>query len=183
MKEITYKTVVFGGGCFWCTEAFFQEVRGVVEATSGYSGGNSETQPTYHEVSLGMSGHAEVVQITFDPTIITYEELLVIFMTTHNPTLLNRQGADVGTQYRSIVFYDTPEEKQIIDIAFKELQTYFDKPILTEVSEKKTFFKAEEKHQDYYENNPEYLYCKEIIEPKLERFRKQYGEMLIKKAS
>ncbi|MDO1501647.1 peptide-methionine (S)-S-oxide reductase MsrA [Winogradskyella maritima] len=181
MKNTTYKTAIFGGGCFWCTEAFFQEVKGVINVTSGYSGGNSEEEPTYQAVSLGMTGHAEVVHITYNPEIVTYEELLVIFMITHNPTLLNRQGADIGTQYHSVVFYETPREKQIIDIVFKELQPFFDKPIVTEVSPRKTFFKADEKHQDYYKNNPEYRYCTAVIEPKLSKFRKQYAEMLAQK--
>lgn len=172
------KLATFGGGCFWCTEAIFQEVQGVHTVTSGYSGGNTDDCPSYHAVCSGMTGHAEVIQVEYDPEVIHFEELLVIFMTTHNPTLLNRQGADRGTQYRSIIFYETVKEKAIVDLVIKELQPFFDKPIVTEVKRFERFFKADERHQKYYQLNKQFGYCTAVIEPKLAKFRKQYAEKL-----
>ncbi len=176
------KTATFGGGCFWCTEAIFQEVAGVVSVTSGYSGGITNDAPTYEDVCSGLTGHAEVIQIEYNPNCIYYEELLVIFMTTHNPTLLNRQGADVGTQYRSIVFFENSKEKAIIEIVFRELEPYFERQILTEVKRFEHFFKAEDRHQQYYQLNKRFGYCTAVIEPKLIEFRRQYADRL-KKAS
>ncbi|WP_396638528.1 peptide-methionine (S)-S-oxide reductase MsrA [Maribacter sp. R77961] len=168
----------FGGGCFWCTQAIFQEVRGVINVTSGYSGGNIADYPSYHAKCSGMIGHAQVVQLEYDPNVISYEELLIIFMTTHDPTLLNQQGTDIGLQYRSIIFYENVKERAIIDIVIKELQPYFDKPIVTEVKRYERFFKAEERQQQYYQLNKQYGYCTTVMEPKMAQFRKQYAERL-----
>lgn len=167
-----------GGGCFWCTEAVFNEVNGVEKVVSGYSGGNVPGKPTYREVCSGLTGHAEVIQITFNPEIISYEELLVIFMTTHDPTTLNKQGADVGTQYRSVVFYHDENQKEIAQEVVAELSKYFDNPIVTEISPLINFFEAEEYHQNYYANNTAEGYCSMVISPKLSKFRKLYADKL-----
>ncbi len=167
-----------GGGCFWCTEAVFNEVNGVEKVVSGYSGGNVPGKPTYREVCSGLTGHAEVIQITFNPEIISYEELLVIFMTTHDPTTLNKQGADVGTQYRSVVFYHDEIQKEIAQEVVAELSKYFDNPIVTEISPLINFFEAEEYHQNYYANNTAEGYCSMVISPKLSKFRKLYADKL-----
>lgn len=172
------KLATFGGGCFWCTEAIFQEVNGVLNVTSGYSGGDVDECPSYYAVCSGMTGHAEVIQVEYDPEIIHFDEILTIFMTTHNPTALNRQGADKGTRYRSIIFYETLKEKAIIDLVINGLQNYFDKPIVTEVKRFERFFKAEERHQRYYQHNRQFGYCTTVIEPKLMKFRKRYAEKL-----
>lgn len=171
---------VFGGGCFWCTEAIFQEVKGVKKVESGYSGGEV-VNPTYREVTTGRTGHAEVVQITYDATQISFEELITIHLTTHDPTTLNRQGADTGTQYRSVMFYQTDEEKQIINQRIEEIQAYLDSSIVTEVAPLQAFYKAEDYHQNYYRNNPAQGYCQIVIEPKLIKFRKNYQEKLVQK--
>jgi len=167
-----------GGGCFWCTEAVFNEVNGVEKVVSGYSGGNVPGKPTYREVCSGLTGHAEVIQITFNPEIVSYEELLVIFMTTHDPTTLNKQGADVGTQYRSVVFYHDEIQKEIAQEVVAELSKYFDNPIVTEISPLINFFEAEEYHQNYYANNTAEGYCSMVISPKLSKFRKLYADKL-----
>ena len=132
----------FGGGCFWCTEAVFQEVNGVQKVVSGYSGGNVPGHPTYREICSGLTGHAEVVQITFDANVISYEDILVVFMTSHDPTTLNRQGADHGTQYRSVIYYHTKEQKEIADLVLKEIAPYYVNLIVTEVSPLKVFYEA-----------------------------------------
>jgi len=181
MTTENIQTVTFGAGCFWCTEAIFQEVAGVHEVFSGYSGG-ATTNPTYYEVCSGTTGHAEVVQITYDPSIISYEELLIIFMTTHNPTSLNRQGADRGTQYRSIILYQNTKEKEIAETVLTTLQPYFDKPIVTEIAPLNVFYKAEEGHQNYYRSNTQQGYCQVVIDPKLAKFRKLYADKLKKTA-
>ena len=168
-----------GGGCFWCTEAVFEEVNGVEKVVSGYSGGNVPGRPTYREICSGLTGHAEVVQITFNADIISYEDILVIFMTTHDPTTLNRQGADRGTQYRSVIFYHDDKQKEIAEIVIKELAQYYENPIVTEISEAVTFFEAEKEHQDFYKNNPDYGYCSFVIEPKLSKLRKLHADKLI----
>ena len=154
-----------GGGCFWCTEAVFQEVKGVEKVISGYAGGNVPGEPTYREICSGLTGHAEVIQITFNANIISYQDIIVIFMTTHDPTTLNQQGADRGTQYRSVVYYHSEEQKKIIEQVFSELESYFPKPIVTEVSEAIVFHEAEIGHQDYYNNNSEAGYCRAVIDP------------------
>ncbi|MCB4799121.1 peptide-methionine (S)-S-oxide reductase MsrA [Neotamlana laminarinivorans] len=168
----------FGGGCFWCTQAMFQELIGIEKAVSGYSGGTVPGHPTYKEVCSGLTGHAEVVQITFDADKISYKELATIFMTTHDPTTLNRQGADVGTQYRSVIYYHNETQKEIAEAVLKEVASYFDDPIVTEITEASTFYEAEEYHQDYYNNNTTQGYCNAVITPKLAKFRKLYASKL-----
>lgn len=168
----------FGGGCFWCTEAIFQEVKGVEKVVSGYSGGNAPGKPTYREVCSGLTGHAEVVQVTFDANIISYEDILIIFMTTHDPTTLNRQGADVGSQYRSVIFYHNENQKEIAEVVVKEMSQYFENPIVTEISPLAIFYEAEAEHQDYYINNQEQGYCSFVITPKLMKLRKLHANKL-----
>lgn len=167
-----------GGGCFWCTEAVFQEVKGVENVVSGYSGGNVPGRPTYREICSGLSGHAEVVQITFDANVISYEDILIIFMTTHDPTTLNRQGADRGTQYRSVIFYHNDNQKEIAEAVIKELTPYYENSIVTKVSEAVTFFEAEKEHQDFYQSNPNFGYCNFVIDPKLAKLRKLHSDKL-----
>lgn len=176
-KEIA----TFGGGCFWCTEAFFAALDGVEKVESGYSGGQ-QANPTYKEVCSGLTGHAEVVQITYDPEKVSFEELLEVFFATHNPTTLNRQGADVGTQYRSVIFYHNVDQKKISELIIKELNTQkiFKDPIVTEVSTFEKFYKAEDYHQDYFANNPRQPYCNAVINPKMEKFKKLFKEKLKK---
>lgn len=168
----------FGGGCFWCTEAIFQELKGIEKVESGYTGGNAPGNPTYREVCSGLTGHAEVVQITFDSDIISFKEILIIFMTTHDPTTLNRQGADVGTQYRSVIYYHDDFQKEIAEQVIKEVSTYYENPIITEISPLSVFYKAEDYHQDYYRNNKEQGYCSFVITPKLSKLRKLYADRL-----
>ncbi|NNK39733.1 MAG: peptide-methionine (S)-S-oxide reductase MsrA [Winogradskyella sp.] len=175
-KNIQIATV--GGGCFWCTEAVFQELKGVESVVSGYSGGNAPGHPTYREICSGLTGHAEVIQITFNADIISYEELLIIFMTTHDPTTLNRQGADKGTQYRSVIFYHDDAQKKIAEDVLKAMATYYEDPIVTELSPLEVFYKAEDYHQDYYKNNKEQGYCNFVITPKLVKLRKLYADKL-----
>jgi peptide-methionine (S)-S-oxide reductase len=172
------KIATFGGGCFWCTEAVFQEVKGVIKVVSGYSGGNVPGRPTYREVCSGLTGHAEVVQVTFDANIISYQDILVIFMTTHDPTTLNRQGADRGTQYRSVIYYHNETQREIAEVVIKELTQYYENPIVTEVSSAVTFYEAEKEHQDYYRNNQTQGYCSFVITPKLMKLRKLHADKL-----
>lgn len=180
MSNPTYEVATVGGGCFWCTEAVFQEVKGIHKVVSGYTGGNAPGKPTYREICSGLTGHAEVVQITFDPTVLAFKDLLVIFMTTHDPTTMNRQGADVGTQYRSVIYFHNKEQKQTANLVIKELADSFDDPIVTEVSPLATFYEAEEYHQDYYKNNSSQGYCSFVITPKLSKLRKQHADKLRK---
>lgn len=175
-KNIQIVTV--GGGCFWCTEAVFQEVKGVIAVVSGYSGGTVPGHPTYREICSGLTGHAEVVQITFDANIISFEEILLIFMTTHNPTTLNKQGADVGTQYRSVIFYHNDVQKDIAQNVINKVAPYYNDPIVTEVTALETFYNAEDYHQNYYKNNPDQGYCSFVIAPKLAKFRQLYNDKL-----
>ena len=175
-RNIQLATV--GGGCFWCTEAIFQEVKGVEKVVSGYAGGNAPGRPTYREVCSGLTGHAEVIQITFDANVISYADILVIFMTTHDPTTLNRQGADVGTQYRSVIFYHNEEQKEIAKTVLAELAPYFDSKIVTEISEIPIFYEAEDYHQNYFRNNTSQGYCSYVITPKLNKLRKLYADKL-----
>ncbi|MCH2034967.1 MAG: peptide-methionine (S)-S-oxide reductase MsrA [Tenacibaculum sp.] len=172
------KIATVGGGCFWCTEAVFNQIKGVEKVVSGYAGGNVPGYPTYREVCSGLTGHAEVVQISYDPEVISCQEILIIFMTTHDPTTLNRQGADVGTQYRSVIYYTNGEEKSVIEEVVKQVQPYYDNPIVTEVSELPTFYPAEEYHQNYYANNKEQGYCNFVITPKISKLRKLYADKL-----
>ncbi len=168
-----------GGGCFWCTEAIFENVKGVHSVISGYSGG-ARKNPTYEQVCSGATGHAEVVQVKFDPNEISYDEILEIFFKTHDPTTLNRQGADVGTQYRSVIFYNRDEQKQKAEFYKSKLneEKIWKDPIVTEISPLKEFYEAEKYHQDYYENNPNQGYCSFVITPKLEKFKKVFKEKL-----
>ncbi|MEJ2584013.1 MAG: peptide-methionine (S)-S-oxide reductase MsrA [Robiginitalea sp.] len=167
-----------GGGCFWCTEAVFQRVRGVEKVISGYSGGTVPGKPTYREICSGRTGHAEVVRILFDPALISYRDLLLIFMGTHDPTTLNRQGADVGTQYRSVIFYHDTAQKQVAEKTLSELQEYFDDPIVTQVSPLTNFYEAEQDHQDFYNLHSTQGYCRYVIDPKLEKLRAQFASFL-----
>lgn len=167
-----------GGGCFWCTEAVFQEVRGVEKVISGYTGGTAPGKPTYREVCSGRTGHAEVVQITFDKNVISFQDILKIFMTTHDPTTLNRQGADAGTQYRSVIYYHNAEQQKIAKTVFSEMAGYFDAPIVTELTEQSIFYEAEASHQDYYRNNSSQGYCNAVINPKLAKLRKMHADKL-----
>jgi len=169
----------FGGGCFWCTEAVFKELQGVASVTSGYSGGHV-INPAYREVTTGRTGHAEVVEIEFDPTVISFQELLEVFWATHDPTTLNRQGADVGSQYRSVIFYHNEKQKEIAEEIKRKLNEakVFEKTVVTEISPWENFFRAENYHQDYYENNPQQGYCQFVIVPKLNKFRKIFKDKL-----
>lgn len=173
------ETATFGGGCFWCTEAIFKSLKGVEDVASGYSGGTMKN-PLYDDVCSGTTGHAEVIQITFDSTVISFRELLEIFWSTHDPTTLNRQGADVGTQYRSVIFYHTEEQKEIAERYKKELNdaNVFNKPVVTEISPFKKFYEAENYHQDYFENNSTKAYCQIVIVPKLKKFKEIFGDKL-----
>jgi peptide-methionine (S)-S-oxide reductase len=171
----------FGSGCFWCTEAVFQRVNGVEQVVSGYMGGRVKN-PSYKEVTTGQTGHAEVIQLTYNPAIISYDELLEIFWGTHDPTTLNRQGADVGTQYRSVVFYHSEEQKALTESYKKKLDSSgaFDSPIVTEISPAKEFYVAEDYHQNYFNLNGNAPYCTYVIQPKLEKFKKVFTEKLKK---
>lgn len=167
-----------GGGCFWCTEAVFQEVKGVEKVISGYSGGNAPGRPTYREICSGLTGHAEVVQITFDANVISYEDILVIFMTTHDPTTLNKQGADHGTQYRSVIYYHDDKQSQMAKQVINQVAAYYDNPIVTEISPLTIFYEAEKEHQDYYRNNQTQGYCSFVITPKLAKLRQLHADKL-----
>ncbi len=178
MSDNTYMLATFGGGCFWCTEALFQQVRGVKKVRSGYSGGKVPGKPTYREVCSGLTGHAEVVQVEFDESEISYRDLLLIFMSTHDPTTLNRQGADVGSQYRSVIYFHDEQQKEVAKQVISEMASYFPDPIVTEVSPLGTFYEAEDYHQNYYSNNSEQGYCNYVITPKLAKLRKNFADKL-----
>jgi peptide-methionine (S)-S-oxide reductase len=169
------------GGCFWCLEAVFDEVKGVQSLESGYTGGHVEN-PSYKAVCTGMTGHAEAVRITFDPNIVSYRDLLNVFFGIHNPTTLNRQGADVGTQYRSAIFYHDEEQKKIAEEVIKDLeaQNIWDHPIVTTLEKMNGFYVAEDYHQEYFANNPFQPYCMAVVAPKVAKFRKHYMNMLKK---
>jgi peptide-methionine (S)-S-oxide reductase len=177
-------TATFGTGCFWCTEAIFQELNGVHKVTSGYSGGHV-VNPTYEQVTSKNTGHAEVVQIVFDPETISFDELLEVFWQVHDPTTLNRQGADVGPQYRSAIFYHNANQKEKAEYYKAELDKSgaFQNAIVTEISPFKQFYTAEGYHQDFYANNPNYGYCTYVIKPKLDKFRKVFAEKLRRNSS
>ena len=164
-----------GGGCFWCVEAVFQELEGVGFVESGYAGGE-RPNPTYQEVCTGNSGHAEVAQVHFDPGIIGYREILEVFFATHDPTTLNQQGADIGTQYRSVIFFETPQQREIAEQLLAELDAreLFDRPIVTEIAELEAFYPAEDDHQDYYRRNTQQGYCQAVISPKMAKFRSEF---------
>ncbi len=168
-----------GGGCFWCTEAIFDQLKGVDKVESGYSGGKVP-DPSYEDVCTGSTGHAESIQITFNPKQISFKDILQIFFTTHDPTTLNRQGADVGTQYRSAIFYHNPEQEAVAKEVIKETNTakIWKKPIVTEVTPFKAFYKAEDYHQEYFKNNARQPYCQVVIAPKIVKLREHYREKL-----
>jgi peptide-methionine (S)-S-oxide reductase len=172
MKET--ETIAFGGGCFWCTEAVFELFNGVVKTTAGYAGGTMK-DPTYEDVCTGDTGHAEVLQIEYDPKIINLEKLLDVFFTMHDPTSLNRQGADSGTQYRSIILYSSDGQRAAIDKFIDQVKGTFKRPIVTEVKKLDKFYPAEDYHQKYYEKNPGAGYCSVVISPKVKKIKEKYG--------
>lgn len=173
------EVATLAGGCFWCLEAVYNQLRGVLKVESGYAGGHIPN-PTYQQVCTGSTGHAEVVQVTFDPDEISFRDLLEIFFTIHDPTTLNRQGADVGTQYRSAIFFHTPEQKEAAGQIISEMTKagVWDSPIVTEVTPLKEFYSAEAYHSDYYQNNPSERYCQVVIAPKVAKFRQKYLDKL-----
>jgi peptide-methionine (S)-S-oxide reductase len=172
------ETATIGGGCFWCVEAVIQRLKGVIKVESGYAGGNAPGTPTYREVCSGLTGHAEVVQVTFNPEKLSYYDLITVFMTSHDPTTLNRQGADRGTQYRSVIFYHSKEQKETCLKIFDELKSYYMDPIVTELTEYTKFYPAELEHQNYYNNNQEAGYCRVVISPKISKLRAMYADKL-----
>jgi peptide-methionine (S)-S-oxide reductase len=176
---MSQEEATLGGGCFWCTEAVLSDLKGVVKVESGYSGG-TVANPNYEQVCTGRTGHAEVAQITFDPEVISYKEILEIFFTVHDPTTLNRQGGDVGTQYRSVIFYHNSEQRAVAEQVIKEITAagMWDAPIVTQVEPLKAFYKAEDYHQKYFENNPRQQYCQIVIAPKVRKFREHYRDRL-----
>ena len=182
VKMENLQKATFGTGCFWCTEAIFERLNGVVDVESGYSGGKV-ANPTYEEVCTGTTGHAEVTQITYDSSIISYDELLEVFWKTHDPTTLNRQGNDVGPQYRSVIFYHNDDQKRLAEKYKNELDKSgaWGKPIVTEISPYTNFYSAEKYHQDYYANNPNQGYCSFVIAPKVEKFEKVFKDKLKRK--
>jgi peptide-methionine (S)-S-oxide reductase len=173
------ETVTLGGGCFWCLEAVFDLLKGVEDVVSGYSGGQP-AYPSYQLVCTGRTGHAEVIQVTFDPTRIAFREILEVFFTIHDPTTRNRQGADVGTQYRSVIFYHSPEQKVAAEQVMQELDTaaLWDNPIVTELTPFSAFYPAEDYHQEYFTNNTEQPYCQVVVAPKVVKFRKKFLDRL-----
>ena len=179
MNDPISAVAVFGGGCFWCTEAVFDELRGVKSVVSGYAGGSTKN-PTYEEVCGGRTGHAEVIKIEFDPGEIAFKDLLTVFFASHDPTTLNRQGNDVGTQYRSAIFYANEEQKREAEAFIKELNDSkaFGKPVVTTLEPLGEFYEAEDYHQKYYANNPYQPYCQYMIPPKLTKLHKQFGALL-----
>lgn len=172
-------TIIFASGCFWCTEAVFQQLRGVESVVSGYIGGE-KASPTYDQVSMGNTGHAEAIKVEYDSTVISLDVLLSVFFSTHDPTTRNRQGADVGSQYRSAIFYSSDAEKQVIESFIRQLETdkTFDNNIVTEVVPVRQFYPAESYHQSFYEQNKNYPYCQVVIEPKLAKLRQKFGAFL-----
>ncbi len=181
MPDVRTDTITLGAGCFWCVETIYEQLRGVLSVESGYSGGTT-VNPTYREVCTGETGHAEVCQIAYDPETIHFEDILDIFWSIHDPTTLNRQGADVGTQYRSVIFYNSEEQQKIAEESKRKLNESgaFKQPIVTEIVPLVKFYKAEDYHQDYFKNNPEVPYCNVVISPKVEKFRKAYRKYLKK---
>jgi peptide-methionine (S)-S-oxide reductase len=179
MTEVNQEVATLGGGCFWCLEAVYKELRGVEKSVSGYAGGHVKN-PTYHQVCTGGTGHAEVVQVTFNPQEVSFKEILQVFFTIHDPTTLNRQGYDEGTQYRSAIFYHTPEQRQIAEQTIAELtaEKVWDDPIVTGIEPLTEFYPAEDYHQDYFENNPNQPYCRAVVAPKVAKFRKYFLDKL-----
>jgi peptide-methionine (S)-S-oxide reductase len=176
---ISPEVATLGGGCFWCTDAVFSEIKGVEKVECGYAGG-SVPNPSYEDVCTGETGHAEVVQVTFDPKVITFKEILQIFFTTHDPTTLNRQGADVGTQYRSVIFYEDEAQKKVAEQVMREIEEskIWGRPIVTEIAPLMAFYRAEDYHQNYFKTNPRQPYCQAVIAPKVAKFRGHYADRL-----
>ena len=181
LNQKNLETATFAGGCFWCTEAVFLEIEGVKSVMPGYIGGQTEN-PTYEEISTGRTGHAEAIEIIFDPKMVSYGELLEIFFATHDPTTLNRQGADVGTQYRSEVFYHNEEQKKITEdyIALMNLENTFGKPLVTAISKAPKFYVAEDYHKNYYSRNTSQSYCSYVITPKINKLKEKFADKLKK---
>lgn len=177
MKNLEKATL--GAGCFWCVEAVFDDLIGVEDVVSGYSGGHTEN-PTYHQVCAGITGHAEVVQIKFDPNELSFGDLLRVFFTVHDPTTLNRQGNDIGTSYRSAIFYHSDEQKRIAEEVIKEItdEGIYDNPIVTEITPFDQFYAGEDYHQEYFANNPNQPYCSAVVAPKVAKFRKKFANRL-----
>jgi len=171
------ETATLANGCFWCTEAIFQMVKGVSSVQSGYAGGSVEN-PTYEEVSDGDTGHAESLQIEFDPKVVSFKDILFIFFRTHNPTTLNQQGADVGTQYRSVIFYHNEEQKKAAEESLNEAQSLYDDPIVTAIEPFTNFYPAEDYHKNYYELHKTAPYCRLVIDPKVQKMRKEFAKFL-----
>lgn len=171
------ESIVIGGGCFWCTEALYSNINGVISVTSGYAGGDFP-RPSYQQVSAGVTGHAEVVKVSFDSSIIGLETILEVFLAVHDPTTPNRQGADAGTQYRSIILYNNNNQKIIALKAIETMQNFWQDKIVTEVEKLGTFYPAEDYHQNYFKNNPENAYCQVVINPKLAKFKKDFAKLL-----
>jgi peptide-methionine (S)-S-oxide reductase len=179
MAQEGREVITLGGGCFWCIEAVFAELKGVEKVESGYSGGYTDS-PTYREVCAGTTGHAEVIQVTYDPQVITLKEILEVFFAVHDPTTKNRQGADIGTQYRSVIFYQNEEQKAVAEqvIAEVDASQEYPKPVVTELMPLRRFYKAEDYHQEYFQNNSQQPYCRVVVSPKLDKFRKHFKEKL-----
>lgn len=179
MSSTNLEKATFGAGCFWCVEAIFEEVKGIKSAVAGYAGGELQN-PTYKQVASGKTEHAEVARIVYDPSIVSYEELLKVFWHTHNPTTKNRQGADVGPQYRSVIFYHNEKQKEIAEKSLEKTDSsgLWNDPIVTEIEPLENYSEAENYHQNYYENNPNAGYCSVVIAPKLKKFRKEFSYML-----
>lgn len=173
------ETAVFGGGCFWCTEAIFKRVRGVLSVMPGYAGGQAEN-PSYEQVCSGRTGHAEVIQVEYDPAVVSYRDLLEIFWQAHDPTTLNRQGNDVGEQYRSIILYADEQQKELAEASLKAADTsgMFHRPIVTQIKELKKFYPAEDYHRDYFAANPNQPYCRAVISPKVQHFMQDHTDVL-----
>lgn len=174
---MTNQIATFGGGCFWCIEAIFQNMKGVASVESGYMGGET-INPTYSQITTGETRHAEVVQISYDAELVSYQDLLEVFFSIHDPTSLNRQGADIGTQYRSVIFYHSPEQKQLAEAMNQAVSSMYFDEIVTEVTEKAIFYKAEGYHQNYYLENIENRYCAFVVAPKLAKFRERFVDKL-----
>ena len=179
MSESNLQKATLGGGCFWCLEAVYQQVRGVVHVESGYAGGQT-LNPDYDSVCSGQTGHAEVVQIEFDPDVLTYQKILEIFFAIHDPTTLNRQGNDIGSQYRSVIYAHDQEQRMIAQNIIEQLtqENIFDQPIVTELADLPTYYRAEDYHQNYFNNHPDQGYCAFVVSPKVSKFRKQFSELL-----
>jgi peptide-methionine (S)-S-oxide reductase len=172
------ETATFGGGCFWCVEAVIQRLRGIVALEPGYTGGNVPGKPTYREICSGLTGHAEVIQVKFDTDLLSYKDLLTVFMTTHDPTTLNRQGADRGTQYRSVIYYNDAAQKANAATVISALSRVYDDPIVTEISELGIYYTAEDYHHNYYNNNENAAYCSAVISPKLSKLKANFAHLL-----